>query len=107
MVADERYFVRKLRSSLSFLRGGPTRKCRPPPLAAARVHMAPILGVQSFLARAALGWNLRDLSNASGISPQAVAHFERGGRVKASTLEAIQRALEKAGVIFIDANDVL
>ena len=67
--------------------------------------MAPILGVQSFLARAALGWNLRDLAHAARISPQAVAHFERGGRVKASTLEAIQRALEKAGVIFIDAND--
>jgi hypothetical protein len=41
----------------------------------------------------------------AGLSTHAVAHFERGGTVKARTLEAIQRTLEKAGVIFIDAND--
>jgi hypothetical protein len=41
----------------------------------------------------------------SGKSAHSVARFERGGAVKASTLEAIQRTLEKAGVIFIDASD--
>jgi predicted transcriptional regulator len=66
--------------------------------------MAPILGVQCFLARTALGWNLRDLARAAEV-PQSVARFERGDSVRPSTLEAIQRALEKAGVIFIDAND--
>jgi hypothetical protein len=45
------------------------------------------------------------LAHVAEVSPQSVARFERGGRVKASTLEAIQRTLEKAGVIFIDAND--
>jgi hypothetical protein len=30
-----------------------------------------------------------------------VARFERGGAVKAGTLEAIQRTLEKAGVIYM------
>jgi hypothetical protein len=34
-----------------------------------------------------------------------VARFERGDSVRPSTVEAIQRALEKAGVIFIDAKD--
>jgi hypothetical protein len=29
----------------------------------------------------------------------------RGDSVRPSTVEAIQRALEKAGVVFIDAND--
>jgi transcriptional regulator with XRE-family HTH domain len=67
--------------------------------------MAPILGVQCFLARTALGWNLRDLAHAAGAAPQSVARFERGGGVRTGTLEAIQRALEKADVIFIDASD--
>jgi hypothetical protein len=31
-----------------------------------------------------------------------VGRFERGDAVRASIVEAIQRALEKAGVIFID-----
>jgi hypothetical protein len=34
-----------------------------------------------------------------------VRKFERGGSQRATTVEAIQRALENAGVIFIDAND--
>jgi hypothetical protein len=34
-----------------------------------------------------------------------VRKFERGGSQRATTVEAIQHALENAGVIFIDAND--
>jgi transcriptional regulator with XRE-family HTH domain len=67
--------------------------------------MAPILGVQCFLARTALGWSLKHLARAAEVAPHSVARFERGGSVRPSTLEAIQSALEKAGVIFIDAND--
>jgi Helix-turn-helix len=64
-----------------------------------------VLGVQCFLAREALGWTMSHLAHVAEVSPQSVARFERGGMVKASTLQAIQRTLEKAGVIFIDAND--
>jgi transcriptional regulator with XRE-family HTH domain len=67
--------------------------------------MAPILPVQCFLAREALGWAATDLARAAGVSRRTVADFERGGSLKASTVEAIQHALERAGVIFIDAND--
>jgi transcriptional regulator with XRE-family HTH domain len=67
--------------------------------------MASILGVQCFLAREALGWTMSDLAHVAEVSPQSVARFERGSTVKASTLEAIQRTLEEAGVIFINAND--
>ena len=67
--------------------------------------MAPILPVQCFLAREALGWAATDLARAAGVSRRTVADFERGGSLKATTVEAIQRALENAGVIFIDAND--
>jgi hypothetical protein len=34
-----------------------------------------------------------------------VVRFERGEPLKASTVKVSQSALEKAGVIFIDAND--
>jgi hypothetical protein len=42
---------------------------------------------------------------AAGVSFDAVKRFERGGTVKPRTVEAIQRTLTNAGVIFIDAND--
>jgi hypothetical protein len=48
---------------------------------------------------------MSDLARASGTSPSAVRKFERGGSQRATTVEAIQRALENAGVIFIDPND--
>jgi transcriptional regulator with XRE-family HTH domain len=67
--------------------------------------MAPILGVQCFLARAALGWTVKHLARAAEVAPLSVARFERGGPMRPRTVEAIQRALENAGVIFIDASD--
>jgi transcriptional regulator with XRE-family HTH domain len=67
--------------------------------------MAPILGVQCFLARTALGWSLPQLARAAGVSYHTVQCFERGDSVRPSTVKAIQLALAKAGVIFIDAND--
>jgi transcriptional regulator with XRE-family HTH domain len=48
---------------------------------------------------------MSDLARAAGVSQSAVRKFERGGSQRATTAEAIQRALENAGVIFIDAND--
>ena len=67
--------------------------------------MAPILGVQCFLARTALGWSLSQLGRAAEVSYHTVQCFERGDSMRPSTVEAIQRALEEAGVIFIDAKD--
>jgi transcriptional regulator with XRE-family HTH domain len=67
--------------------------------------MASIFGVQCFLGRGALGWSARHLARKSGVSAHTVADFERGAVLKASTVEVIQRTLEKTGVIFIDAND--
>jgi transcriptional regulator with XRE-family HTH domain len=67
--------------------------------------MAPIFPVQCFLARTALGWTISDLARAAGVSHSAVRKFERGGSQRSITIEAIHRALEEAGVVFIDAND--
>jgi transcriptional regulator with XRE-family HTH domain len=79
----------------------PLSKCA----GAGAVVMAPILGVQCFLARTALGWSAVRLARAAGLSWNSVARFERGGSMRPSTVETIQRTLEKAGVIFIDANE--
>jgi transcriptional regulator with XRE-family HTH domain len=64
-----------------------------------------IVPAQCFMARTALGWSVSDLASAAVVSPPTVRRFERDGAVSARTVETIQRALEKAGVIFIDAND--
>jgi hypothetical protein len=39
------------------------------------------------------------------VSYHTIERFEREGSARPSSVEAIQRALERAGVIFIDAND--
>ena len=67
--------------------------------------MAPIVGVQCWIARTALGWNLRQLGRAAKVSAHTIARFERGYSLKATTVEAIQATLEKAGAVFIDTND--
>jgi transcriptional regulator with XRE-family HTH domain len=67
--------------------------------------VAPILPVQCWIARTALGWSVRKLALAAEVSRDTVARFERGGELKAITVEAIQDTLERAGVVFIDAHD--
>ena len=62
------------------------------------------LPVQCRMARAALGWGVRDLAAAAKVSLDTVARFERGEELKERTVEAIQRALEGGGIEFIDAN---
>jgi hypothetical protein len=67
--------------------------------------MATFVPAQCWMARTALGWCLRDLARAAAVSAPTVRRFERGEALKVVTVETIQRALENAGIIFIDAND--
>jgi transcriptional regulator with XRE-family HTH domain len=60
--------------------------------------------VQSKMARAAVGWGVRDLAKAAGVSADTVSRLERGEDILPRTLAAIRNALEAAGVIFIDQN---
>jgi transcriptional regulator with XRE-family HTH domain len=60
--------------------------------------------VQSRMARAALGMGVRELAAAAKVSTDTVARFERGEELKNRTVGAIRRALEEAGVEFIEAN---
>src|SRR5712671_5653873 len=58
------------------------------------------LPVQCRMARAALGLGVRELASAAKVSIDTVARFERGDQLKERTVEALQRALEAAGVEF-------
>ena len=63
-----------------------------------------MLAVQSKMARAALGWGVRDLAAAAKVSPDTIARLERGESLYPRTVEAIRTALEAGGVLFIDQN---
>ena len=56
------------------------------------------------MARAALGIGVRELAAAAKVSADTVARFERGEELKERTVDALQRALEDAGIKFIDEN---
>src|SRR5262249_10417241 len=62
------------------------------------------LPVQCHMARAALGWGVRELAAAAKVSVDTVARFERGDALKERTIEAIQLTLEAAGIEFISEN---
>ena len=63
-----------------------------------------LLPVQCRMARAALGWGVRELAAAAKVSIDTVARFERGDELKERTIEALQRVLEAAGIEFIYGN---
>jgi transcriptional regulator with XRE-family HTH domain len=58
------------------------------------------------MARAALGWGVRDLARVVKASTDTISRLERGEVLKDRTLEAIQRAFEGAGVEFLADNGV-
>jgi transcriptional regulator with XRE-family HTH domain len=56
------------------------------------------------MARAALGWNVRELATKAQVTPNTISRIENGGPAKTDTLRRIVAALETAGVEFIDPN---
>lgn len=59
---------------------------------------------QARAARALLDWSQRELADAAEVSFQTVRNFEKSRhQTNRSTLSAIRRALESAGVKFIPA----
>jgi transcriptional regulator with XRE-family HTH domain len=56
-------------------------------------------------ARGLLGWTQAELAKASGVHRNSINTFEKeSSDPKRSTLLALERALAKAGVVFIDAD---
>ena len=62
------------------------------------------LPVQCRMARAALGLGVRELAVAAKVSTDTIARFERGDELKERTIDALQRALEAAGIEFTDGD---
>ncbi|RWF05820.1 MAG: XRE family transcriptional regulator [Mesorhizobium sp.] len=56
------------------------------------------------MARAAVGWGVRDLAKAAAVSVDTVSRLERGEELQPRTIAAIRAALEAAGVEFIPEN---
>ena len=59
---------------------------------------------QSKMARAALGWGIRELANAADIATSTVSRFEAGQNINLSSLNAMKEALEAEGIQFIPEN---
>ena len=67
--------------------------------------MKVIVPAQIRAARALLDWRQLDLVKASGVSDLTIKNFERGAtHPHATTLDAMRRAFEAAGVIFVEEN---
>jgi transcriptional regulator with XRE-family HTH domain len=60
--------------------------------------------VQVKMARAAVGWGVRDLAKKAGVTANTVTRIENGADAKQSTMDRLQQALEAAGIEFIDEN---
>lgn len=63
-----------------------------------------IAAVQCKMARAAVGWGVRELAKEAEVSVDTVSRLERGEDLQPRTLSAIRSALEAAGVEFIAEN---
>ena len=59
---------------------------------------------QCRMARAALHINVRELATMAKVAPDTIVRLEAGKRLKPRTVEAVQQALEKAGIEFINGN---
>ena len=64
----------------------------------------PMTPVQMKMARAALGWGVRELAEKAGVTANTVTRIENGSDAKQSTIAALRVALESAGVEFIAEN---
>lgn len=68
------------------------------------LYGVPMKAVQIKMARAALGWGVRDLAEKAGVTANTVTRIENGADAKQSTVDAMKKAMEAAGVIFIAEN---
>lgn len=61
--------------------------------------------VQLRMARAAVGWGVRELAEKAGVTANTVTRVENGADAKQSTIDALRKALEAAGVEFTNGGE--
>lgn len=57
------------------------------------------------MARAALGWGVRELAVKAHVTANTVSRFENGADAMGTTIQAIEVALTDAGITFIPEDD--
>jgi len=58
------------------------------------------------MARAALGWGVRELAKMAECAPSTILRFETGkGGMQTGTLSKIRETLENAGILFVEADE--
>ena len=57
--------------------------------------------IQIRMARAALGWGVRDLAKKAGLAPNTVSRFENGYGARVETLALIKMHSKRKGLIFL------
>lgn len=60
--------------------------------------------IQLRMARAAVGWGVRELAKKAGVTANTVTRIENGADAKQSTMDRLQHALEAAGVQFTNGD---
>ena len=65
------------------------------------MSQARVRGAQLRMARAALRMSVRELAAAAEVAPNTVVRIEADQPANASSLGAIQRVLEAAGILFL------
>jgi transcriptional regulator with XRE-family HTH domain len=60
--------------------------------------------IQLRMARAAIGWGVRELAKGAGVTANTVTRIENGADAKQSTMDRLQHALEVAGVEFTNGD---
>jgi len=56
-------------------------------------------------ARGLLGWTIRDLAARSGVHRNTITRMEADAEVHKPTMSAVMRALEDAGIEFLDGGE--
>jgi transcriptional regulator with XRE-family HTH domain len=60
--------------------------------------------IQLCMARAAVGWGVRELAKKAGVTANTVSRIENGADAKQSTMDRLQHALEAAGIEFTNGD---
>lgn len=68
--------------------------------------MVMISPVQMRMARAGLGWGVRELAERAGLQPGTISRIENGKEAMGGSLRKIEQAFEEAGVEFPDDGTV-
>lgn len=57
------------------------------------------------MARAALGWTVRDLADRAGVHRNTITRIEAGEASHGPTIQVVRQALEAAGILFLAAGE--